>query len=81
MSPAGNAPALPSDLLHGLALRPPVAAWDGLRYRGSVPLQARLQDAPAMAGVVAAVRAFSGRGGRGACPCPAGRCQPGPCLG
>ena len=28
MSPAGNTPALPSDLLHGLALRPPVAAWD-----------------------------------------------------
>jgi nicotinate dehydrogenase subunit B len=56
MSPAGNAPALPSDLLHGLALRPPVAAWDGLRYRGSVPLQARLQDAQAMAGVVAAVQ-------------------------
>ena len=56
MSPAGNAPALPSDLLHGLALRPPVAAWDGLRYRGSVPLHARLQDAQAMAGVVAAVQ-------------------------
>ena len=56
MSPAGHTPALPSDLLHGLALRPPVAAWDGLRYRGSVPLHARLQDAQAMAGVVAAVQ-------------------------
>ncbi|EPD36878.1 MULTISPECIES: cytochrome c [Delftia] len=56
MSPAGHTPALPSDLLHGLALRPPVAAWDGLRYRGSVPLHARLKDAQAMAGVVAAVQ-------------------------
>ena len=27
--------APPSDLLHGLALRPPVARWDGARYRGS----------------------------------------------
>ncbi|MDL5037073.1 c-type cytochrome [Comamonas resistens] len=56
MSQAASAPALPSDLLHGLALRPPVAAWDGLRYRGSVPLHARLQDAQAMAGVVASVQ-------------------------
>ncbi|MPS96032.1 c-type cytochrome [Comamonas sp.] len=56
MSPAGNTPALPSDLLHGLALRPPVAAWDGLRYQGSVPTRARLEQAQAMAGVVAAVQ-------------------------
>ena len=35
MSPAGNTPALPSDLLHGLALRPPQARWNGLRYQGS----------------------------------------------
>jgi len=56
MSTADNIPALPSELLHGLALRPPVAAWDGLRYRGSVPAHARLDQAQAMAGVVAAVQ-------------------------
>ncbi|MFN3733098.1 c-type cytochrome [Comamonas testosteroni] len=56
MNTADNIPALPSELLHGLALRPPVAAWDGLRYRGSVPAHARLDQAQAMAGVVAAVQ-------------------------
>ncbi|WKL14199.1 c-type cytochrome [Comamonas testosteroni] len=56
MNTGDNIPALPSELLHGLALRPPVAAWDGLRYRGSVPAHARLDQAQAMAGVVAAVQ-------------------------
>lgn len=56
MNAADNIPALPSDLLHGLTLRPPVAAWDGLRYQGSVPTHARLDEAQAMAGVVAAVQ-------------------------
>ncbi len=56
MNTGDNIPALPSELLHGLALRPPVAAWDGLHYRGSVPAHARLDQAQAMAGVVAAVQ-------------------------
>ena len=46
----------PSDLLHGLALRPPAAGWDGTRYRGSALDSVRLDDARAQAGVVAAVR-------------------------
>ena len=56
MNTADNTPALPCDLLHGLTLRPPVAAWDGLRYQGSVPAHARLDQAQAMSGVVAAVQ-------------------------
>ena len=56
MNTVDNTPVLPSDLLHGLALRPPVAAWDGLRYQGSVPAHARLDQAQAMSGVVAAVQ-------------------------
>ncbi len=52
-----NAPlALPADLLYGLALRPPVAGWNGLRYQGSTLASARLDEARAMAGVVAAVQ-------------------------
>ncbi|MGE4438226.1 c-type cytochrome [Achromobacter sp.] len=46
----------PSELLHGLALRPPDAAWDGSRYRGSRLDSVRLDDARAQAGVVAVVR-------------------------
>ncbi|WZB76054.1 hypothetical protein WJ972_09145 [Achromobacter insuavis] len=46
----------PSDLLHGLALRPPAAGWDGSRYRGSALDSVRLDDTRAQAGVVAAVR-------------------------
>jgi len=56
MNTVDTTPALPSDLMHGLALRPPVAAWDGLRYQGSVPTHARLDQAQTMAGVVAAVQ-------------------------
>ncbi|MDQ1760798.1 cytochrome c [Achromobacter aegrifaciens] len=44
---------LPADVLHGIALRPPELAWDGLRYRGSRLLSARLAEAGALAGVVA----------------------------
>lgn len=46
----------PSELLHGLALRPPEGAWDGSRYRGSALDSVRLDDARAQAGVVAVVR-------------------------
>ncbi|MGS1008995.1 c-type cytochrome [Achromobacter anxifer] len=53
----GGLPAvLPSDLLHGVALRPPELAWDGMRYRGSRLLSARLAEAEALAGVVATVQ-------------------------
>lgn len=60
-SPAPHAAvALPPDLLHGLALRPPFAAWDGLRYQGAELAaelgEAWLAEARGMAGVVAAVR-------------------------
>ncbi|WYX09010.1 hypothetical protein WJ978_25550 [Achromobacter xylosoxidans] len=48
--------APPSELLHGLALRPPEAAWDGSRYRGSALDSVRLDEARAQAGVVAVVR-------------------------
>jgi nicotinate dehydrogenase subunit B len=44
---------LPADILHGIALRPPELAWDGVRYRGSRLLSARLAEAGALAGVVA----------------------------
>ncbi len=50
-------PALaPSDLLHGLALRPPVVAWDGVRYQGSLLSTLRLDEVRSQAGVVAVVR-------------------------
>ncbi|CAB3861742.1 Nicotinate dehydrogenase subunit B [Achromobacter anxifer] len=53
----GGLPAvLPADVLHGIALRPPELAWDGLRYRGSRLLSARLAEAAALAGVVAPVQ-------------------------
>ncbi len=52
----GVAPAMPADLLHGLALRPPRMAWDGLRYQGMRLAAARLAEVRAMAGVVAAVQ-------------------------
>ena len=48
--------ALPDDLLHGLALRPPEVLWDGARYRGSVLLRVQLAEVRAQAGVVAAVQ-------------------------
>lgn len=50
------APALPAELLHGLALRPPQARWNGLRYQGSELLSAELAAVRAMTGVVAAVQ-------------------------
>jgi nicotinate dehydrogenase subunit B len=50
------AAALPADLLHGLALRPDGAAWDGLRYQGPALVQARLAETRSMVGVVAAVQ-------------------------
>lgn len=53
---AGLPEALPGDVLHGLALRPPEAGWDGQRYRGSELASVRLAEARSMAGVVAAVR-------------------------
>ena len=46
----------PSDLLHGLALRPPAAGWDGTRYRGSALDSVRLEEGRAQAGVVAVLR-------------------------
>ncbi|MGU9989775.1 cytochrome c [Bordetella avium] len=50
-------PALaPSDLLHGLALRPPVVAWDGVLYQGSLLSTLRLDEVRSQAGVVAVVR-------------------------
>ncbi|MFY2853616.1 c-type cytochrome [Achromobacter xylosoxidans] len=48
--------APPSDLLHGLALCPPAARWDGTRYRGSALESVNLEQARAQAGVVAVVR-------------------------
>jgi len=48
--------ALPDDLLHGLALRPPEVLWDGTRYRGSVLQRVQLAEVRAQAGVVAAVQ-------------------------
>ncbi|MFF7395366.1 c-type cytochrome [Achromobacter sp. NPDC008082] len=48
--------ALPDDLLHGLALRPPEVLWDGARYRGSVLQRVQLAEVRAQAGVVAAVQ-------------------------
>ncbi|MGE8566407.1 MAG: c-type cytochrome [Achromobacter sp.] len=53
---AGLPAALPTDLLHGLALRPPSVLWDGARYRGSVLQHAQLDQARALAGVVLAVQ-------------------------
>lgn len=53
---AASAVEPPSDLLHGLALRPPTAGWDGSRYRGSALASVRLAQARAQAGVVAVVR-------------------------
>ena len=58
-APSGNAclpAALPPDLLHGIALRPPELAWDGTRYRGSQLLGARLAEVRTRAGVVAVVQ-------------------------
>ena len=55
-TPQDTAAALPADLLHGLALRPPVAGWDGLRYQGAQLAEAQLAQARAQAGVVAAVQ-------------------------
>lgn len=48
--------ALPADLLHGVALRPPSVLWDGARYRGSVLQHAQLDQARGLAGVVMAVQ-------------------------
>lgn len=48
--------ALPPDLLHGLAVRPPEASWDGARYRGCPLASVNLAGARAMAGVVETVR-------------------------
>lgn len=48
--------ALPADLLHGVALRPPSVLWDGARYRGSVLQHVQLDQARALAGVVMAVQ-------------------------
>ncbi|WP_447578814.1 c-type cytochrome [Achromobacter kerstersii] len=48
--------ALPDDLLHGLALRPPEVLWDGARYRGSVLQRVQLAEVRAQPGVVAAVQ-------------------------
>ncbi|KAG1245154.1 hypothetical protein G6F65_021390 [Rhizopus arrhizus] len=53
---AGLPAALPADLLHGIALRPPELAWDGTRYRGSQLLGARLAEVRTLAGVVATVQ-------------------------
>lgn len=58
-APSGNAclpAALPPDLLHGIALRPPELAWDGTRYRGSQLQGARLAEVRTRAGVVAVVQ-------------------------
>ncbi len=54
--PVTDVPGVPADLLHGLAVRPDRMGWDGLRYQGDALADARLDDARAMAGVVAAVR-------------------------
>ncbi|MBB1623837.1 c-type cytochrome [Achromobacter sp. UMC71] len=56
MSHLPHAAALPPDLLHGLALRPPRASWDGARYRGNLLASADVAGARGMAGVVDAVR-------------------------
>ncbi len=48
--------ALPPDLLHGLALRPARASWDGTHYCGSLLSSVNLDGARAMAGVVETVR-------------------------
>lgn len=53
---AGLPAALPADLLHGVALRPPSVLWDGARYRGSVLQHVQLDQARALAGVVMAVQ-------------------------
>lgn len=53
---SAGAIAPPSDLLHGLALCPPAARWDGTRYRGSALESVSLEQARAQAGVVAVVR-------------------------
>ncbi|MCS3507503.1 cytochrome c [Achromobacter sp. JUb104] len=53
---AGLPAALPADLLHGVALRPPSVLWDGARYRGSVLQHAQLDQARGLAGVVMAVQ-------------------------
>ncbi|WP_417222424.1 c-type cytochrome [Achromobacter spanius] len=53
---AGLPAALPADLLHGVALRPPGVLWDGARYRGSVLRHVQLDQARALAGVVMAVQ-------------------------
>lgn len=53
---AGLSAALPADLLHGVALRPPCVLWDGARYRGSVLQHAQLGQARGLAGVVMAVQ-------------------------
>ncbi|EJO33335.1 c-type cytochrome [Achromobacter marplatensis] len=53
---AGLPAALPADLLHGIALRPPELAWDGTRYRGSQLLGVRLAEVRTLAGVVATVQ-------------------------
>lgn len=52
----GTAAALPADLLHGLALRPPRMGWDGQRYQGATLASAQWAEARAMAGVVATVQ-------------------------
>ncbi len=56
MPSSADAVALPADLLHGLAVRPPQMGWDGQRYQGTQLISARLDEARAMAGVVAAVQ-------------------------
>ncbi|WP_454675511.1 c-type cytochrome [Achromobacter pestifer] len=48
--------ALPTDLLHGVALRPPDVLWDGGRYRGSRLQSVQLAQARTLAGVVAVVQ-------------------------
>ena len=53
---AGLPAALPTDLLHGVALRPPSVLWDGTRYRGSVLQHVQLDQARVLAGVVMAVQ-------------------------
>ncbi|MFY0477995.1 c-type cytochrome [Achromobacter marplatensis] len=52
----GQPPALPTDPLHGIALRPPELTWDGTRYRGSRLLSVRLAEVRTLAGVVATVQ-------------------------
>ncbi len=52
---AGDAPALPRDILHGVALRPPAHAWDGRRYRGARLEGLHTEAARATAGIVAVV--------------------------